>query len=275
MIPLLAVMNDPLSVEEARNQGRLILLAEDNQTNQKVISRQLRVLGYLAEVAEDGEEDLAMWRNGDYKMLLTDCHMPVMDGYRLSETIRHEEPEETRMPIIAITADALKGTAQKCFASGMDDYLTKPLRLHQLQEALEKWLPADTVKNGASSEKISANEKNGSHEAIDPHAMGNLLGTREHGLLAEYYKDFLDTSAPTVEQIQLAFRDSDLSGLSGLAHKLKSSARTVGANGLAECCLALETAGKEGDERTVNRHIALLPDLFNGIKEWIEIHYKS
>jgi HPt (histidine-containing phosphotransfer) domain-containing protein len=102
--------------------------------------------------------------------------------------------------------------------------------------------------------------------------LGNLLGTQEREVLAGYYIDFLESSTPTIEQIQEAFQNSDLPQMSSLAHKLKSSARTVGANPLADCCQALETSGKDDDADAVVRQIEILPALFRGVQQWIEDH---
>ena len=123
-------------------QGRLILVAEDNATNQKVIVQQLALLGYAADVAADGREALERWLSGDHALLLTDLHMPAMDGYELAMAIRDHEAGQRRMPIVALTANALKGEAKRCRAVGMDDYLSKPAQLVDLKAMLEKWLPA-------------------------------------------------------------------------------------------------------------------------------------
>ncbi len=136
----------PVSVAQARAQGRLLLVAEDDEVNQCVILRQLELLGYAAEVAADGQAALDMWNAGDYAMLLTDLHMPSLDGCALAEAIRHAEAlrpagARRRMPIVALTADALRGEAARALAAGMDEYLTKPMQMRLLGQALERWLP--------------------------------------------------------------------------------------------------------------------------------------
>jgi PAS domain S-box-containing protein len=130
-----------LSGAQAAANGQLILLAEDNEINRDVLSEQLRMLGYAAEVAEDGAIAFEMWQNGCYALLLTDCHMPNMDGFALTHAIRANEPSNARLPIIAITGNAFHGAVQRCQASGMDDFLSKPLRLNDLALMLNKWLP--------------------------------------------------------------------------------------------------------------------------------------
>ncbi|MEP6739028.1 MAG: ATP-binding protein [Caldimonas sp.] len=135
----------PPTVDEARDQGRLILIAEDDEINQKVVLRQMEILGYAAEVAGDGVEALKRWRAGRYGLLLSDLNMPEMDGYTLAATIRADEAAHDyigrRIPILALTANAFRSEALQAQAAGMDEYLTKPLQLVQLGAMLVKWLP--------------------------------------------------------------------------------------------------------------------------------------
>ncbi len=140
----------PMSVEQARARGRLLLIAEDDEVNQLVILRQIEMLGYAAEIAADGQAAFDMWQAGDYALLLTDLHMPILDGYALAEAIRHAESRRParpggRMPILALTANALRGEAVQATAAGMDEYLTKPLQLQMLNDALAKWLPHEAT----------------------------------------------------------------------------------------------------------------------------------
>ncbi|MDO8706462.1 MAG: ATP-binding protein, partial [Sulfuricaulis sp.] len=134
----------PPSREEARRRGSLILVAEDNEINQKVILQQLMLLGRTADIANNGRAALKRWQSGDYAVLFADLHMPEMDGYELTAAIRAAEKTgvgKRRTPIIAFTANALKGEADHCRAIGMDDYLSKPVQLVNLKAMLEKWLP--------------------------------------------------------------------------------------------------------------------------------------
>jgi len=134
-------ISKPLSRDEARSRGRLILIAEDNEINQKVIEKQLTLLGHTADIVTNGREALASWQSGDYSLLITDLHMPEMDGYELTSNIRAAESGDNRIPIVAFTANALKGEAEHCREIGMDDYLSKPVQLANLKAMLEKWLP--------------------------------------------------------------------------------------------------------------------------------------
>ncbi|MYM55009.1 ATP-binding protein [Thalassovita mangrovi] len=119
-----------------------ILVVEDNEINKAVLSKQLEILGYPHELASDGVEGYAKWRSGDFDLILSDCHMPRMDGFELVGAIRSEEQRENlpRVPVIAITANALQGEAERCKAAGMDGYLAKPLELNALKAQILKLL---------------------------------------------------------------------------------------------------------------------------------------
>ncbi len=130
---------------DAAHQGKLVLVAEDNVINQKVIKRQLSLIGMTTEIVNDGSEAFTVWqaRRGDFALLLTDVHMPQMDGYELAAAIRAAETEtgnQEHLSIIALTANALADEADRCKAAGMDDYLSKPVQLRELKKTLEKWM---------------------------------------------------------------------------------------------------------------------------------------
>jgi len=132
----------PPEREEAAALGVLILVAEDNPTNQMVMDRLMGKLGYAIDLAGNGGEALEKLKASRYGLLLTDCHMPGMDGFSLAARIRETEAGGGRhLPIIALTGDALEGTAQKCLDAGMDDYLSKPIAIDKLDLAIRRWLP--------------------------------------------------------------------------------------------------------------------------------------
>lgn len=132
----------------ARRDGRLILVAEDNESNRKVIERQLALLGFSADFAGNGSLALERWKSGGYAMLLTDLQMPVMDGYELIEAIRVRERGVGRIPIVVMTASASRRNTQRHRMPDMDDFLSKPLQLAELKAALHAWLPADKAGEG-------------------------------------------------------------------------------------------------------------------------------
>jgi PAS domain S-box-containing protein len=124
-----------------------ILLAEDNLVNQKVACRILEKLGYRVDVAVDGQAAVDAWATGRYHLILMDCQMPVMDGYEATRHIRARESSGAHIPIIALTAHAMKGADAECAAAGMDDYVSKPIDREQLNAKIERWLSGevDTV----------------------------------------------------------------------------------------------------------------------------------
>lgn len=133
--------SSPLSVKEAEDYGCLILLAEDNEVNREVINLQLSTMGYTAMTACDGKEALDLWTQHKFALVLTDCHMPEMDGFELSENIRQAETATgAHVPIIAVTANAMQEELQHCLDSGMDGCITKPVELDVLGKELNKWI---------------------------------------------------------------------------------------------------------------------------------------
>jgi len=119
--------------------GVTILVVEDNRINQKVLSHQLINLGYAIEVAENGEEAVAKVKSRRYDLIFMDVQMPVMDGFQATQEIRSLGEDSSSIPIIAVTANAFQSEREKCFSSGMDDYLTKPVDRDLLQESLRRW----------------------------------------------------------------------------------------------------------------------------------------
>jgi two-component system, sensor histidine kinase and response regulator len=225
------------SREEAMREHRLILVAEDNEINQKVIREQLGLLGYAADIANTGREALKRGQCGEYALLLTDLHMPEMDGYELTLQIRLAEAGRAHMPIIALTANALKGERERCLAVGMDDYLSKPAPLAALAAALEKWLPAASTSN--TSQILSS-------APVQVSTLEALVGT-DPKLIQEFLQEFAVNAARLATELTHACKEGQPRAAAELAHKLKSSSRAVGALQLSELVAAIETAGNAGD----------------------------
>jgi PAS domain S-box-containing protein len=258
------------TVEEARALGTLILVAEDNVTNRDVIGRQLKLLGYACEMAEDGKLALEAWRDNDYGILLTDCHMPNMDGFELTDAIRNDEQTSNeRAPIIAITANALEGEAERCLAAGMDDYMSKPIDMKELREKLYKWMPQpnETVVTAADvdTSKTPAEKVDG---PIDKNALQALFGDDED-LCKEILREFISPSKNIIEEFKIGLDQRSAEAVKQAAHKLKSSAASVGAIELAELCNKLEQAGKTDNWEIIDAEAPNLQPLMLEVENYI------
>tara|TARA_R110002074_G_scaffold71754_1_gene165711 strand:+ start:9308 stop:13675 length:4368 start_codon:yes stop_codon:yes gene_type:complete len=252
----------PPSVAEARTQGRLILVAEDDSINQKVILRQLGLLGYAAEIASNGVEALEMWRKGDYALLLTDLHMPEMDGYTLTKTLRQEEAKGQHMPILALTANALLGEAKRAKAAGMNEYLTKPLQLHILSDALMIWMP-EIDETGASL-LPSVDDRQAPAAAIDVATLKNLVGD-DDDIVRDLLGDYLASAEQQVSDLYADFSLGNTGRVASIAHKLKSSSRSVGALALGDLCTELENACRAEDKESTAQHMAKIETTWKAV----------
>ncbi|MCM2320322.1 MAG: PAS domain S-box protein [Pseudomonas sp.] len=256
----------PLSRPDAL-ANRRILVAEDDEVNRKVIQQQLALLGYRFALASHGAEALAMWRQGDYDLILSDLHMPEMDGYQLAANIRQAEAGQQRIPILALTANALRGEATRAIEAGMDEYLTKPIRLAALQAALARWLPPEAASAPASAP--AAGPATAAVALVDSAALTALVG-EDNEMIREILGDYLDALRSLAPTLHEAFEHNDIDAIDALAHRLKSSSRAVGATPLGQLCAALEQAIKNGDSAALARGIAEFAPLHTATAARIE-----
>ena len=228
---------EPLPLQTA---GRRVLAVDDYDVNLEVLAGQFEILGLTLDTAINGIEALNLWREKAYALVLTDIHMPDMDGFELTRQIRAEEVlrrDRPRTPVVALTANALKGEAERCLSAGMDDYLTKPLTLDRLREAVARWMtplaPATTDAPPAA---------NGT--AIDRSVVAQMFGDNP-ATIARILGRFRDAGTKLIAEIEAA--RSNPKQLGELAHKLKGAARAAGAVPLGDLAAALEKSGRASD----------------------------
>jgi CheY-like chemotaxis protein/HPt (histidine-containing phosphotransfer) domain-containing protein len=220
----------------------VVLVVDDHPVNQEVMVRQLDLIGVVADTADDGVEALEAWSTNDYAAVLADIHMPRMDGYELTRRIRTAEAERgrgTRTPVIAVTANAMKGEEERCLAAGMDAYLAKPLNIDWLRTTLLRWLPL----HDADEERHAAKGHDGI--ALDRTVLASWLGD-DKDAIASLLGKFRDTASDTERKIGSALALDDLVSVLSAAHKLKGAAQAIGANAVAAAAAHLEQTCKAG-----------------------------
>lgn len=271
-----------MTIEEARSNNQLVLLAEDNAMNQQVISEQLNMLGYAVEVANDGQEAIDMWRNNNYPLVLTDLHMPNKSGYDVIKAIREEGPSRSEdadfTRVVAITANALKGEEQKCISLGMDGYLTKPLELSDLEVVMKKWLPLEEdehtklVQEATRTKPVEA--INVSNEPIQKSVLVSYLGNDPARHL-KYLEMFKDRGNDLIDKIGASIEASERENIKNLAHQFKSMSKSVGAMPLFDSSLELENNAGSFSQEEIEKLYTQILKQFNQVISFIKEEYQS
>jgi len=240
-----------------------ILVAEDNQTNQEVVLAMLTRLGCQVDMAGNGVETIKALQTADYDIVLMDCEMPEMDGYEATARIRAPETgvRNPRIPIIAVTADAMVGDRNKCIAAGMNDYLTKPIEPEELTAALTKWV----VSPGEGDPDSST----GRSEPVTPvfdeeQLMRRLMGNR--ALAGKLIAGFLQDAPDKLSRLRGMVDAGDAAGVRAQAHALKGAAATLAADALRDTAMELQTAGASGDLASSATLLPLLENRFEQLK---------
>ena len=225
-----------------------VLLAEDNRVNQEVAIAMLENLGCRVRVAADGYAVLEALAGSTYDLVLMDCQMPNLDGYGATAAIRareQEQPGARRIPVIALTANAMEGDRERCLAAGMDDYLAKPLRSAELYAVLQRWhAPGATT---AELPRILPAEV--ADSPLDARTLDGIRALQREGtpdLLRKIVDLYLSAAPGQIEQLHAAVQQGDAGAALRAAHGLKSSSANVGALALAACFKELEQMGRAG-----------------------------
>lgn len=237
------------TVSEISGRPARILLVEDNPTNQIVAVKILRKLGYHADVAANGREAVSALQRGCYNLVLMDCQMPEMDGFEATRRIRGSASADIngRIPIIAMTAYAMKGDRERCLEAGMDDYLSKPIRVDELAAVLERWLSRQGSEcrespsfSGAAEQPVGCS---GEDDAMPPvfdrdAFLERVMGDEE--LAREIGATFLADMPAQMERLATALADGDVEQVKFLAHAIKGAAANVGGEALREAAWGIE-----------------------------------
>ncbi|MBK4732941.1 response regulator [Oxynema sp. CENA135] len=222
-----------------RSQVRL-LVAEDHYVNQEVILNQLRLLGYQPECVSNGREVLERLLERDYDLVLMDCQMPVLDGYEATRELREQECATGKHTvIIALTAHAMADDRQKCLAAGMDDYISKPIELHELEAVLDRWLFERIGNIGQPMHESKANGEGGEDLPIDRDRLDRISRGRIN-LQRRLLEAFLESSAADLTRLGIAISSGQRGEAIELAHRLKGSSANMGARAISNLAKQLE-----------------------------------
>ncbi len=240
-----------------------VLLAEDNAINQKVAVRMLEKLGCQVDVAANGQEAVAAAARCDYHLCFMDCQMPEMDGFAATAAIRAQEAQtRRRLPIIAMTANAMPEDRARCLEAGMDDYLSKPVREAELTTMLKQWSSEPTVAAMADDEEIASTLAPLTNPltapltapptvppaapALDQEIVSTLQAMGDEAdptFFREVVEAFFTDTADLIATLQQAITSEEMDVIERTAHTLKGSSTNVGALGMADICYELQTAG--------------------------------
>jgi two-component system sensor histidine kinase EvgS len=239
-------------------RGRFqILVVDDHPANRLLLQRQLDFLGYRSAVAPDGQEALALWRDGHFDAVITDCSMPVMDGYALTAEIRAIERAQQlpHCPVLGYTAHVQEHERRKALDVGMDECLMKPLSVDGLLEALHRHLPDHAVAAPDSSAAPAPPPPQGA--AFDPASLKDFSGG-DAKIEASFLEAMLRTNMSDLEELCSLMRSGARGELASCAHKIKGAARIVRAGRVVRDCEALEAASHAGGDDAVASAVAAL-----------------
>jgi signal transduction histidine kinase/CheY-like chemotaxis protein/HPt (histidine-containing phosphotransfer) domain-containing protein len=253
--------------EEQPRRGR-VLLAEDNPLLQDLSMRQLRKLGVTATAVANGRDALRAAESGDFALILMDCQMPELDGFKATEAIRQLEANTGRhVPIIAMTAAAMTGDRELCLSAGMDDYIPKPVTIAQLKSALEKWMPPDGATTCSADDTQTQPASADKNTPLDFALLEKNYGA---GSVDEILSLFVKEGQELIEALNEQSTAQEVRGLSSTAHQLKGLFAVITADELSDTCLEMEKALKQHDWKTVTELSAQISSGYTSLATFIQ-----
>ena len=237
-----------LSLTSSTNNSVTILLVDDNEVNRIVAEKQLHKLGFKVQTAIDGFDAVYKYNQSKFDLILMDCQMPNMDGYEATKIIRNKEVETNlHTPIIAMTASAMNGDDIKCYAVGMDAYLTKPIKIDELQETLIRFLY--NIINETDQEKRYASTIE--NETINLNRLNELFDNDQDEIL-KILTSFKNSLSKLVSSLAEAITNEDLILLQQTCHQIYGTASNIGIDGIAKITKSIEFSSKECDYVLIN-----------------------
>ena len=236
-------------VPDPKRKERTILVVEDNHFNQKLVSMQLARMGFNVRMVDSGKDAVKAAADGGIDLILMDCQMPVMDGYQATRLIREAESGKNfRVPIVALTADAMKGSRDNCISSGMNDYIIKPVNIDTLEQVIGKWLSSGQK----NARQVSAAVPDAADQVpvIDREVFKELKKLQMPGfpdVVAELIKIFICDTPPKIKALEAAVGERNSVAVQKMAHNLKSSCANIGALRLSALCRTLENDARAGE----------------------------
>lgn len=228
-----------------------VLLAEDNLVNQEVAKAMLTKLGFKVDIANDGQQALDFIKKQYYDIVLMDCQMPTMDGFEATIQIRKQYGHT--IPIIALTANATEDDRNHCIEAGMDDFLSKPYTLNQLNQTLTKWQtniesnPTATISESHASKENTETKKMPLLNPVLLDQIRSLDASNGHELVNKILCAFLESADKYIQSLDQAFNDKDIETIRKTAHTLKSSSANIGAEELSTIFKQIEAYSKDGE----------------------------
>ena len=260
----------PRKVEKTCTSSRRILLAEDNPTNQFVALKILEKLGYTADLAQNGHEAVSAVQQGHYDLVLMDCQMPEMDGYEASRAIRAIPDEAGRVPIIAMTANALDTDRAACLTAGMDDYLSKPVVPTALASMLEHWLARNEEPVSLADADLTKLPPADENTHLDTHPMlfdrvaflARIMNDQDSA--DELISLYIKTKPEELAKLSEAVKSGDMVLTGRFAHRMKGAAANMSALAIFNIAAEMEQAALSGDTVALGR---LMVELWNRYEE--------